>query len=225
MLIVISAFFWTLILLPSLFLTFFRWQEEKQHVTLLATWAASLFLFSFFFLPWLDLQPLKHFGVEWIYDAIPVLEIVAGWFGAEFVADAASHISGLDLLFSPPGWLTLLITARPLIWLIVTCLGTVSIVFAWLTSAINWREAGLVLSISSSLLLLFILCNLPNIDGLGERSFPSLLAIAVPLLGVQLIWVGPFVMIFSLILMIVAGLVQLESTQGKDFVIQSDWDV
>jgi hypothetical protein len=66
------------------------------------------------------------------------------------------------------------------------------------------------------LLFSVIVYHLPEIEELGERSFPSLFAIAVPLLQVEINWLGPLVFLFGLLLMIVAGLAHAEYTGESD---------
>lgn len=80
--------------------------------------------------------------------------------------------------------------------------GVVTIILAWLVAFKQYAPvAGKALAVSCFFNLLLLFYNLPNIDGLGERAFPSIFSLAVPLLGAQIEWWGPLTMILGLGLM------------------------
>lgn len=168
---------------------------------------AVLMIISFFALPWLNLQPLKYVGLDWLFDIAPAAEWLAKLLGAGVMGGLFGGIDLIDPIFNPPGWATLALVAGPLTWLVVLSLGAGAY---WLAVAVTWRKGsarlGQALSLVSGALLLFLFYRLPDIDGLGERAFPSLAALIAPLTGAELSWIGPIGMFISLGLLLVAGL-------------------
>lgn len=179
---------------------------------------ATLMILSFFVLPWLNLQPLKYVGLDWLFDIAPAAEWLARLLGAGVMGGLFGGIGFIDPIFNPPGWATLALVAGPLTWLAVLGLGASAY---WLAVLVIWRNnsarLGQALSLVSVTLSLFLFYRLPDIDGLGERTFPSLTALIVPLTGAKLSWIGPLGMFVSLGLLIWAGLrMQFQGT-GSDW--------
>ena len=204
---VLSAVAWAVIILPSGLLTLVWFRSPKQRPFPLASWGISLLLLSFCFVPWIDLQPLKHFGVEWLFDAVPILAFIFERLGKTLAVEVAEKVSSLEIIFEPPGWITLVMVGNWLIWLWLAFWGSLTFIFAIpVMLRFRWRPIGRFLSITSFVLLITLFYNLPNIDGLGERPLPSIFALAEPILGAQLLWQGPMIMMAGLGLLVFGGL-------------------
>jgi hypothetical protein len=207
------------LLLPFL-IAALRWSvnlSSKSSLTaVLGLFAVN---FSFFYLPWLDLSPIK--GSLWrdFLDLAPdMMGQVLAWRGIDSAARSLEAVSQVIGLFELSGWETLLLTA-PNAW-IVLLVGFVAIAAYVLVLLLAWPvrhpAVGYALTGCSAFLFSVIVYHLPEIEELGERSFPSLFAIAVPLLQVEINWLGPLVFLFGLLLMIVAGLAHAEYTGESD---------
>jgi hypothetical protein len=189
----------------------------------LAAWGLSFFLASFFFLPWLDLQPLKHLGLAVLFDALPVLETFVRWFGQDFLLEVIEKVSSLELIFEPRGWFTLALVANiyTAIWLFLW--GSSTFLLAWpVLLCFRWHKLGYFLSASSIVLLFTLFYSLPTIDGLGERHLPHPMALAVPVLGAELLWYGPVVMFIGLLLLALAGLLYAPRQDGQRGVFEDE---
>lgn len=198
---------WFLIVAPPLWFTFKWWRAGQGLRPSLASWGAGLFLLSFYALPWLNLQPLKHIGLDWIVDvAPPLLESSLRQLGLESLGSVSERVSSIELFFSPPGWLTLIMVAPILVSLGVIATGSLSFILAQVVaSQRNASVSAILLMLTSALHLLVLFYYLPDIDGLGERAFPSVFTLAVPALGAHLEWLGPLTMLVALCLMFFAG--------------------
>lgn len=203
-----------MIIFPSLYLTVLSSKQPDRYplYVVLTGWGNSFVSGSFFFLPWLDLQPLKHFGLEWLFDALPFAELFAKWIGKELVVNLIEKLSGLEILFQPPGWLTLLITAPIVLWPILLCLGGM-IIFTGFLVAFQFRspKIGKMLVVLAIGLLAIVYGSLPAIDGIGERAFPHPLTVVIPLLGAKINWLGPAVMILGLVFLAIGGFTQFRT--------------
>jgi hypothetical protein len=203
-----------------------RWfkQNELLPAQLLASIGAVGANISFFYLPWLDLSPLKAslFG-EVLSIAPDAVGQMLAWRGMDSAAQKMESIAVFIGLFEPPGWLTLLLTSPHfLVLLLVLLLGVAAIVLAVLVAwPVRSSVFGCALAILSAVLLLTIIYFLPEIEGLGERAFPSPLPIALPLLQVEIIWFGPLVMMLGLLFMLVGGLAQTQQPAPTDFNMES----
>ena len=168
---------------------------------------------SFFYLPWLDLSPIKG---SIIGDLLGIAPDAAGqllaWRGMDAAAQKMEAVASFIGLFEPPGWLTLLITSPHIpVFLLALLVGMAAIVLAVLVAwPVRPPAVGYALAGCSAFLLLSIIYFLPDIEGLGERAFPNVLSLAVPLLQVEIIWFGPLVMMLGLLLMLVGGLAQTQ---------------
>lgn len=182
------------------------WQRQYAPPYPFAGIAGALFLISFFKLPWLNLQPLKLIGLDWLVDLAPMLEPLLGKWGLKGAQRGVESFGLLEPFFEPRGWLTLLLVTNK--WLMPTLLllGTLSFIFIlWLLFKPTNKAVGAALMVTSAANLLFLFYFLPDIDGMGERPFPNIMSLAQPLLGAHLEWIGPIVMIISLCLMLMAG--------------------
>jgi hypothetical protein len=141
----------------------------------------------------------------------------------ETLADVADKIGFIGDLFAPPGWLALLLTARWPVWLLTAILGP-SVLLLAIPVALRRRVLGVgwALSVISLFLLLVLFYSLPDISSLGERPFPSILAIAVPVLGAHLMWIGPVVMIAGLGFLTLAGLIHSQWATNNGMEEQED---
>lgn len=207
----------TLLLFAFVLWTYARRRKGGQHAfTLLG---ASLVLLSMSIVPWLNLQPLKHLGLAWFYEGLPAWEWLVHRLGIGWLGRALEKLSGLETLFEPPGWLALVLVGRLGVWLWVLFWGIAAVILSWSVGLGKGRPwVGYGLALSSSLLLLTVGYHLPTIDGLGERAFPHIASLAVPVLGAELEWAGPLVMMAGLLLMLYGGLAQ---TIDSDFQRQS----
>ena len=197
-----------LIILPA-FSSTLRWFQNgsKAERMPLGIWGNSLLLLSTFYIPWLNLNPLKYLGLDWLIDvAPPLLAMGLKLLRTERLGFLGKFFDVLGPIFGPPGWATLLLTARwPMMLLMGTVVG-VTVVLGYMVAVLpRWKDAGIPLLISSGLAFLILFYNLPTIDGLGERSFPSLFSLAVPLVGAQIEWGGPLIMFAGLCLLFFAG--------------------
>ncbi len=165
---------------------------------------------SFFYLPWLDLSPLKEslWG-----DALGIAPDAAGqmlaWRGMDSAAHKMDFLASVVRVFEPPGWATLFLTSPH--WLLTLLLLGIGIVIITLAVLITWQPKqppvlGYALSICTAVLLFIIIYFLPEIEGLGEHSLPNILAIAIPLLRVEIAWLGPLVMMLGLLFLLAGGL-------------------
>lgn len=187
-----------------LLLTFRWWQgNEEKGIFPVGIWGISLVLLSTFYIPWLNLNPLQHLGLDWLPDVIPPgLEIVRKLLHTDRFGSLINLFGILEPIFGPPGWVTLLVAAQLPTAIIGTITVAVGFVVVWHP---NWKPAGIAVLFLSSLTFLILFCNLPTIDGLGERSFPSLTSLAIPLVGAHIEWGGPLVMMAGLCLLFFAG--------------------
>jgi len=171
---------------------------------------------SFFYLPWLDLSPIKGVLLKDLLDFVPdVVGQVLAWKGLDSAAQGMGRVASMVGLFELSGWETLLLTSpHPLVLVLLGIVGGIAIVLAILTAwPMRHVAVGYALAVCSAVLLLSIIYFLPEIEGLGEHAFPSLLAVAVPLLQVEIIWFGPLVMMSGLLLMLVGGLMQTQQSE------------
>lgn len=200
----LNVFVW-LFILSLAGISVSRWKSQQTGFPAAGT-ASVLLLFSFFKLPWLNLQPLKLIGLDWLVDVAPILEPLLGRLGLRWAQRGVESFGLLEPFFEPRGWLTLLLVANKWLMPAVMFLGALS--FS-LTLFLLWKPAskmaGSILMASSAGNLLFLFYFLPDIDGLGERAFPSVFGLAQPLLGAHIEWVGPLAMIAALGLMFAAG--------------------
>ena len=143
----------------------------------------------------------------WLIDvAPPLLAMGLKLLRTERLGFLGKFFDVLGPIFGPPGWATLLLTARwPMMLLMGPVVGVTVVLGYMVAVRPRWKGAGIPLLISSGLAFLILFYNLPTIDGLGERSFPSLFSLAVPLVGAQIEWGGPLIMFAGLCLLFFAG--------------------
>lgn len=184
----------------------FRWVQERGRAPV-GIWGSSLFLISVFYVPWLNLNPLQHVGLDWLIDvAPPTLELVLKLFRSERFGSLLGFFGILEPLFGPPGWATLFVTARPIVSVLMLSIGTITAVLGMFVAyGLFGKAAGTGLIFFSSLNFLILFYSLPTIDGLGERAFPSLFSLVIPLVGAHIEWGGPLIMIVGLCLLFYAG--------------------
>ncbi len=206
------------ILLPLLVLGW-RWLATKTQPHFLAIIGSVGVNISFFYLPWLDLSPIKGSVFRDLLDVapdmlIPFLEHA----GKDSMAGGMEAVSTVVGLFELPGWQTLLLNSPSfLLTGFVLLVGFAAILLAMCVSwPVQTPKVGYALAGCSAFLLFVTICFLPEIEELGERVFPHPLALAVPLLQIEIIWLGPLVMFLLLLLMIAGGLVHAQSSFDKD---------
>lgn len=220
----ICAFFW--VFLPLLVFGTRWFIDTKQKPKLVAVAGAVGVNVSFFYLPWLDLSPVKGSLLKDLLDFAPdVAGQVLEWRGLSSAAQGMERVASVVGLFELSGWETLLLTSpHPLVLVLLGLLGVVAIALAvWTAWPARHPAVGYSLAVCSAWLLLSIIYYLPEIEGLGERAFPSLLAVAVPLFQVEIIWLGPLVMMLGLLLMLAGGLMQAQQTE-LDYAVSSNPD-
>ncbi len=204
----------TWVFLPFVILAF-RWlrQGHVLPAQFLAGVGAAGVNISFFYLPWLDLSPIKgSLTGELLGIAPDAAGQLLAWRGMDAAAQKMEAVASFIGLFEPPGWLTLLITSPHIpVFLLALLVGMTAIALAALVVwPVRHPVFGYALAGCSAFLLLSIIYFLPDIEGLGERAFPNVLSLAVPLLQVEIIWFGPLVMMLGLLLMLVGGLAQAQ---------------
>lgn len=183
------------------------WARRSEPRPLpLAAVGAALMLFSFFALPWLSLQPLRYAELDWLYDLAPLAREILGWLGIDDLERLLPIWRAFGFLTHPRGWLALILSRGPLVWLAVFFLGGVAFMAA---QGITWRPGarwlGAVLLASATALLFILLFDLTLIDGLGEHSFPNWSAVIQPALSIHLHPVGPLITTIALLLQAVGG--------------------
>lgn len=208
---VLTVLVWILVLIPPILFAIKWLAQRDEGFVPIAVWFASLMLVSFFILPWLDLQPLKHFNLGWVFGTVPWLELLGKWVGMDWLLNILEKLSGLEILFEPPGWLTLILAARPWLWFVTIPCGVIAVIASWLVSwPVQHKWPGYLLSVTSFILLLILFLGLPEIDGLGERSFPNMMALLVPILGTHIIVPGPLAMLIALLGLVLTGSAHVE---------------
>lgn len=174
------------------------WSKSRARPFPLAAVGASLMLISFGVLPWLSLQPLDPIGLAWLGDALPVAGRLLVLMGAKSVSAALGWVGVIGFLTNWQGWLALLLTAGPPVWVAALLLGTVALAAAWAVGVGRQKPAAYVLLATAAALVLLVAYSLPLIDGLGEHPFPHPLTVTLPFLGARLNWLGPGVMFIAL---------------------------
>lgn len=210
----------TLWFLVPVLVVAFRWSENlSSRLNLTAVLGLLTINISFFYLPWLDLSPIK--GTLWrdLLDFAPdVVGQILSWRGLETAAHGMERVTQVVGLFELSGWEALFLTS-PSVWVFVL-VGLLGLVATILTVLLAWPVRHPVVGYSLALCSLFLLClnisYLPEIEELGERAFPNPFAVAVPLLQVEINWLGPFVMLLGLLLMVVGGLAQTQQPDLTD---------
>ena len=216
---VLTVLAWILVVIPPILFTIKWLAQRDEGFVPIAVWFASLMLVSFFILPWLDLQPLKHFNLAWVFGTVPWLELVGKWVGMDWLLTILEKLSGLEILFEPPGWLTLILAARPWLWLVTIPCGFVTVGASWLVSwPVQHKLPGYLLSVTSFILLVILFLGLPEIDGLGERAFPNMMALIVPILGAHIIVPGPLAMLIALLGLVLTGATHVEMFKNRSLV-------
>lgn len=177
----------------------------------LAVVGAALMLLSFLALPWLSFDPLRYAGLDWVYDVVPLAQVLIERLGLDDLGRALPLWRAVRFLAHPPGWLALALGVGPLTWLAVLLLGAVAFAAA---QAVTWLPrprlpAGVLLAATLALLLL-LLFDLAVIDGLGEHGFPHPLTVIQPFLAVHLAVLGPASTVVALGLQIVAAALALQ---------------
>ena len=215
--VVVSICFSIWVLLPILVVAI-RWSANRRGGTNVTAVLGLLTVnISFFYLPWLDLSPIK--GSLWrdLLDFAPdVVGQMLSWRSIDSAARGLETVSQVVGFFELSGWETLLVTVpHALLFFLIGLLGIaaylLTILLAW---PVRHPAIGYALALCAVTLFCITIYFLPEIEELGERSFPSLFAIAVPLLQVEINWLGPLMMLFGLLLMLVGGLAQT----------QQEWD-
>jgi hypothetical protein len=135
--IIVNICFSLWLLLPLIVATL-RWSENRAtRSNLIAVLGLLTVNFSFFYLPWLDLSPIK--GSLWrdFLDLAPdMLGQVLAWRGIDSAARSLEAVSQVIGLFELSGWETLLLTA-PNAW-IVLLVGFVAIAAYVLVLLLAW---------------------------------------------------------------------------------------
>lgn len=109
-----------IVVIPPIAITMRRLYITKVSGFPVAVWGSALFLAGFLLLPWLNLQPLKYINLDWLFDfAPPLLEMVFKLIGLTQLSTLAGKVAGLDMLFHPRGWLTLLLVSPVWMWVLV----------------------------------------------------------------------------------------------------------
>ena len=141
-------------------------------------------------------------------------------------------VDNLDLLLPiwrvigirPPGWLALALNAQTwpgLLWLMVVATLVGGLIFAlahWvaLRPCPRWSAAALI--VLSTLSLTALIYFLPDIDGLGEHDFSNIAALIIRIfLNVHISWLGPFVMVSALLLLLVGGITKLSEKNESPY--------
>lgn len=174
------------------------WSKSRSRPFPLATVGASLMLISFGVLPWLSLQPLDPIGLEWLGDALPMAGRLLALLGAKSLSAVLGWMGVIGFLTNWYGWVALLLTAGPPVWVAATLLGVVALGAAWAVGVGRQKPAAYVLLAAAAALVLLVAYSLPLIDGLGEHPFPHPLTVTLPFLGARLNWLGPGVMFVAL---------------------------
>lgn len=216
-----------MLLLPVVILMIRRLSNSVGQPNFTAVLGLLTVNISFFYLPWLDLSPIK--GTVWrdLLDFMPdVVGQILAWRGVDVAAHGLETISQVVGLFELSGWETLLVTIPNaflffLVGLLAIAVYLLTLFLAW---SVRKPAAGYALAVCSAVLLGMIIYFLPEIEELGERSFPSLLAIAVPLLRVEINWLGPLTMLAGLLLLIAGGLAHGQRSESDDEAVTSDFD-
>jgi hypothetical protein len=210
-----------LILAPPTF-ALWRWRRALEARPFpLAVIGASLILLSFLLLPWLSLEPLRVMGFDWLSRLIPVARPVIEWLEDGRLRPLGVFLGPINFLTRWRGWMALLFTGNLSIVVLIPFLATLAIVLGhWVTWLRPRKAPAAILIASAGLSLFLMLFNLPRLDGLGERGFPHLMTVMLPMLGAHIHPAGPVTMALGLALLAAGGVQALAGADRRDVEIE-----
>lgn len=181
----------------------------------LAAVGVGLMGLSLVTLPWLNFSPLERIGLDWLYEVAPFVGRLLELFGIHDLDRLQPFWRAIGI--RPPGWLALVLNAQSWIGLLGLVL-TIGILGGIIFGLAEWtafrRRQGfsaILQAVIAFVLLLLLLYHLPGLDGLGEHDFSNILALStLVILNVHLSWLGPFIMMVGLAMVLVDGVRRLK---------------